>query len=50
MIQNGLPVEQARPISESSLNTDAWPAAFTLWFTLALVSVIVAARIRPRKS
>ena len=50
MIQNGLPAEQARPISESSLNTDAWPAAFTLWFTLALVSVIVAARIRPRKS
>ena len=50
MIQNGLPAEQARQIAESGLNTDAWPAAFTLWFALALASAIVAACIRPRKS
>jgi len=50
LIRNGVPADLARRISESGLNTDAWPAAFTLWFTLALAGVIVAASIRPRKS
>jgi len=50
LIRNGLPAELSRRIAESGLNTDAWPAAFTLWFALALAGVIVAASIRPRKS
>ena len=50
MLKNGLPAALARQVAESGLNTDAWPAAFTLWFALALAGVTVAACIRPRKS
>lgn len=50
MLQYGVSAENARTIAESGLNTGAWPAAFTLWFALALAGLIVAAGIRPRKS
>ena len=50
LIEQGLVDDPGARLARIGLPVDAWPAAFTLWLSIALAGVIAAASIRPRRN